>query len=190
MNQKSMNQKPITIEEAWVSYQHQLLSFIRLKVATDEDAEELLSDVFVKLTKAVNGKNTPDNISAWLYRVTKNSIVDYYRTRKNHEELSESAYEAKEEETVIKQLSHCMLPMIKALPETYQHPLILSEIEGKKYKEVATTLGLSLPAVKSRILRGREKLHKSILSCCTVQHNKAGEAVDYEKNKGSSCSGC
>ena len=185
-----MNDKPATIEKAWINYQHQLLSFIRLKVVTDDDAEDILSDVFVKLSKAVGDKKVPDNISAWLYRVTKNSIVDYYRTKKNNEELPENISLPEEEASVIKQLSHCMLPMIKALPESYQQPLMLSEIESKKYKEVATMLGLSLPAVKSRILRGREKLHRSILSCCTVQRNKAGEAVDYDENVGSSCNDC
>jgi len=83
-----------------------------------------------------------------------------------------------------------MLPMIQALPETYQQPLMLSEIEGKKYKELAAELDLSMSAVKSRILRGREKLHKSMVSCCTIYRNDAGEAVDYEQKIGSICTDC
>ena len=67
---------------------------------------------------------------------------------------------------------------------------MLSEIEGKKYKEVATELGLSLSAVKSRILRGREKLNKSMVSCCTVLRNDAGEVVDYEQKSGAFCKDC
>ena len=94
------------------------------------------------------------------------------------------------EDHAIKQLSKCMLPMIQALPQAYQQPLMLSEIEGKKYKEVALLLNLSVPAVKSRILRGREKLQKSIVSCCTIYHNKVGEIVDYDQKKESFCPDC
>lgn len=185
-----MTQKTTTVEKAWLAYQQKLLSYIRSKVETKEDAEELLNDVFVKLTRAIADNSPPDNVSAWLYRVTKNSIIDYYRMKKRSEPLPEDLSETHEEADTIKQLSQCILPMIKALPETYQQPLMLSEIEGQKYQEVATELDLSVSAVKSRILRGRKKLHKSMVNCCTIQRNNSGEVIDYEKNNGSSCGDC
>ena len=183
----------MTVEEAWLAYQQKLLFFIRSKIESNEDAEELLNDVFVKLTKAINEDTPPENISAWLYRVTKNSVIDYYRTKKHYDPLPEDLSESNEEADTIKQLSQCILPMIKALPESYQQPLMLSEIEGLKYQEVATELNLSVSAVKSRILRGREKLHKSMLSCCTVHKNNSGEVTDYDKNPNGlsdSCRNC
>jgi RNA polymerase sigma factor (sigma-70 family) len=73
----------IKVEEAWLEYQRQLLSFIRFKVEKSEDAEDILNDIFAKLTKISNENAIPENISSWLYRVTKNSIVDYYRAKKN-----------------------------------------------------------------------------------------------------------
>ena len=185
-----MNQKMIKVEEAWLAYQRKLLSFIRSKVELTEDAEDILDDVFAKLTRTVDENAFPENISAWLYRVTKNRIVDYYRAKKIFEQLPEDLSEKCEDTNIIKQLSKCMLPMIQALPETYQQPLMLSEIEGKKYKEVAAELNLSVSAVKSRILRGREKLHKSMVSCCTIYRNDAGETVDYEQKVDGFCADC
>ena len=185
-----MSQKMAKVEKAWLEYQQQLFSFIRSKVGTPEDAEDILNDVFVSLIKT-SGKNTiPENISSWLYRVTKNRIVDYYRAKKKFEPLPEDLSEESEDTNTIKQLSKCMLPMIRTLPKTYQDPLMLSEIEGKKYKEVAAEMDLSVSAVKSRILRGREKLHKSMVSCCTIYRNDAGEVVDHEQNSSSFCSDC
>lgn len=178
------------VEEAWLAYQKKLFSFIRSKVETTEDAEDILNDVFARLTKTANENAIADNVSSWLYRVTKNRMVDYYRAKKRFEQLPESLSETSEDNNTIKQLSKCLLPMIQALPETYQQALMLSEIEGKKYKELAAELDLSMSAVKSRILRGREKLHKSMVSCCTIYRNDAGEAVDYEQNIGSTCTGC
>jgi RNA polymerase sigma-70 factor (ECF subfamily) len=180
----------VLVEKAWIKYQQQLLSFIRSKVETLEDAEDILNDVFVKFTQTVNENAIPGNVSSWLYRVTKNRIVDYYRAKKRFEQLPEDLSAESDDADMIRQLSLCMLPMIKALPETYQQPLMLSEIEGKKYKEVAAELGLSLSAVKSRILRGREKLNKSMVSCCTVLRNDAGEVVDYEHKSGAFCKDC
>lgn len=182
-----MKQKITSVEAAWLAYRQQLFSFIRSKVETTEDAEDILNDVFVKLTKAINEHFIPDNISSWLYRVTKNSIVDYYRAKRQFEPLPEALSAIPETENTLKQLSNCMLPMIQALPERYRHPLILSEIEGKKYNAVAADLGLSVPAVKSRILRGRKKLQQRLLSCCTLYRNNAGETVDYEQKNNGFC---
>jgi len=187
-----MNQKMtrVKVEDAWLRYQRKLFSFIRSKVETAEDAEDILNDVFASLAKAADDNAIPGNVSSWLYRVTKNRIVDYYRVKRRFEPLPEELSVKIEETSIIKQLSKCMLPMIQALPETYQQVLMLSEIEGGKYEEVAAELDLSVSAVKSRILRGREKLHKSMVRCCTIYRNDVGEVVDYEKKSDSFCADC
>ncbi len=185
-----MNNKMTQVEDAWQLYQKGLLRFIRSKVSTTYDAEDILNDVFLKLSNSANQDNIPENISAWLYRVTKNSLVDYYRKKKSYKLLPEDLTEKVEDSDAINQLSNCMLPMILALPESYQLPLRLSEIEGMKYKEVAAEMKLTIPAVKSRILRGRQKLHKSILSCCTINQNGAGEVIDFELKSKDFCGSC
>lgn len=185
-----MNQKTTTVEQAWQEYQRKLISFIRSKVDTLEDAEDILNDVFAALIKKTGNDDTLDNVASWLYRVTRNRIVDYYRAKKKFEELPEDLASESVDTNIIGQLSRCMLPMIKALPEAFQQPLILSEMEGKKYKQVADELGLTLSAVKSRILRGREKLHKSLVSCCTLYRDNAGKIMDYEQKMTNSCNDC
>ncbi|OUR65987.1 hypothetical protein A9Q79_02705 [Methylophaga sp. 42_25_T18] len=169
-----------SIEHAWLESQQGLFSFIRSKVAQPEDAEDILSDVFTKLLKRADGNTLPDNITAWLFLVSKNSIVDYYRSKKQFESLPDDIV-LEDENNLGDELASCLLPMIKALPEEYQQVLILSELEGKKHKEVAKILDLSLSAVKTRVLRGRTKLKQSILRCCTLTYNKAGSFVDYEQ---------
>ncbi|HIO92298.1 MAG TPA: sigma-70 family RNA polymerase sigma factor [Leucothrix mucor] len=178
------------IEQAWQAYRKNILSFIRSQVSSNEDAEDILNDVFAKLIRVTNDNRIPDNIASWLYRVSKNSIVDYYRSRKKFAELPENISENKEAENIIKELGKCLLPMIMDLPEKYQLVVLLSEIEEKKHKEVALELGLSLSATKSRVLRGREKLHASLLHCCTFHHNNTAMIVDYEKKSPDSCGGC
>jgi len=178
-----------TIEHAWLESQQGLFSFIRSKVSQPEDAEDILSDVFAKLLKQADENTLPDNIAAWLFLVTKNTIVDYYRSKKQFEPLNDD-FAIDDEGSLASELSTCMLPMIKALPEEYQQVLVLSELEGKKQKEVAKILDLSLSAVKSRVLRGRAKLKQSILRCCTLTYNKAGSFVDYEQKTTDSYDDC
>ena len=177
-----------TVEEAWSEYQRRLLAFIRPKVETPEDAEDILLDVFEKLAKTASENTIPDNVSSWLYRVTKNRIVDYYRAKKRYEQLPDDLSEHNDDAGAIAELSECILPMIRTLPELYQRPLLLSEIEGKKYKTVAAELGLSLSAVKSRILRGRNKLHEIVADCCSIYRNEKGEVIDYEQKTAGYCS--
>lgn len=184
------NRDMTIVEQAWQEYQRKLFLFIRSKVDTPEDAEDILSDVFASLIKKTGDNVIPDNIASWLYRVTRNRIVDYYRARKTIEELPEDLVSEDADTNVIGLLSSCILPMIKTLPETYQQPLILSEIEGKKYKEVADELDLTLSAVKSRILRGREKLLKILNNCCTLHSDNAGNLVDFEKKGTNTCNNC
>jgi len=185
-----MNKKTTIVEQAWQDYQRKLISFIRNRVDTTEDAEDILNDVFASLLKQTSDKDIPDNIASWLYRVTKNRIVDYYRGRKRVEELPEDLASENANTNLFESLSSCMLPMIKALPDDYQQPLILSEMEGKKHKEVASQLNLTLPTVKSRILRGRKQLYRSMVACCKLHRDQAGKIVDYEQKNTTPCNDC
>jgi len=178
------------IDKAWLEYNKQLLDYIRAKVDTYEDAEDILNDVFTTLVTVVSVNPPPGNIGPWLYHVTKNRIVDYYRSKRRFEQLPDELAQEYPQIDAIKSISKCILPMIRALPENYEQVLVLSEIEGHKYKDVATELGLTLSAVKSRILRGRKILYGSILACCEIKHSKTGKIVDYGVKPSSSCGNC
>jgi len=180
----------VAVEQAWFEYRKKLLAFIRVRVETLEDAEDILAEVFSKLVKIAGENKYPGNLAPWLYRVTKNSIVDYYRSKECLEQLPDDLVEEHEKADAIKAISRCLLPMIQALPENYQQPLMLSEIEGQKYKEVANKLHLTLPAVKSRILRGRKLLYGSIFACCEIKCDSHGKVIDYEVKSASSCGDC
>jgi len=180
----------VAVEQAWFEHRKKLLAFIRVRVERPEDAEDILNDVFSRLVKLASENKYPGNPAPWLYQVTKNRIVDYYRSKERFEQLPEDLAEETEKADAIKAISRCLLPMIQALPENYQQPLMLSEIEGQKYKELASELHLSLSAVKSRILRGRKLLYGSILACCEIRRDNHGKVVDYKVKSDSSCGDC
>jgi len=171
------------LHTAWNDYSRKLLSFIRAKVDSREDAEDILADVFVKLAKQFGSAGTPSKLSSWLYVATRNSIIDYYRTRRPMEELPEDLRQERPDPQAISALSACIVPVIEQLPDTYRLPILLAEIQGQTQKEVAETLGLTLPAVKSRILRGRNKLKDILAKRCTLYYDQGGQLIDFkEKN--------
>ena len=176
-----MEQNATILETVWGDYRKELLAFIRTKITSPEDAEDILTDVFVKLARQEALSRTPHSLPNWLYRVARNSIIDFYRMRRPLENLPEDFIREQPDPQISSTLSACISPMIHMLPDAYKIPLLLSEIEGKKQKQVAKELGLSLPAVKSRILRGRKKLKALMVSCCTLYQNKALQKILWVK---------
>ena len=74
------------LKELVAKYQPQLKSFIRGKVSNNDDAEDILQDVFYQLVKTVNSAMNPiENISAWLYRVAHNTIINSLTKKKEVE---------------------------------------------------------------------------------------------------------
>ena len=169
------------IETAWNKYHRKLLSFIRTKINSHEDAEDVLADVFIKLARQAESSRIPQKLPNWLHCVTRNSIIDYYRTKRPTETLPDELAQNRSEPQAISTLSACLMPIIEELPDSYRLPILLSEIEGKSQQQVAETLGLSLSAVKSRILRGRKKLKDLMAKRCTLYHDESGQLVDYKE---------
>jgi RNA polymerase sigma-70 factor (ECF subfamily) len=178
------------LEMAWLKYRQHLLLFIRKSVQNEQDAEDIVNDVFEKLVKQYKNNAIPSNISAWLYRVSKNSMIDYYRKRKSTEELPYNLATEIEETSVIQEVSQCLIPMIKQLPENHQEAVFLSEIDEKTHKVVASELGISLSAAKSRVLRGKKQLYQLLIDCCVFYQDECGNTVSFERKDEKSCSFC
>jgi RNA polymerase sigma-70 factor (ECF subfamily) len=72
-----------------------------------------------------------------------------------------------------------MRQMVENLPDTYREALILSDLEGISQKQVAERLGVGLSGAKSRIQRGREKLRGLVQSCCHLELDAYGNALEH-----------
>ena len=176
-----MEQNVNLLETTWKEYSKVLLSFIRRKINSYEDAEDILADIFVKLAKQAELSRVPDKLPNWLYRVARNAIIDFYRTHRPLEKLPEDIVQGRLEPQVLTELSACIIPMIQELPDVYRLPILLSEIEGKKQSQVAKELGISLAAVKSRISRGRKKLKALMAKRCILSRDESGRVLDYKQ---------
>lgn len=178
-------------EQIWQEYHHRLHGFIQSRVGDTSLADDILQDVFTRIHSRIDSLRDSRKIQSWIYQITRNAIIDFYRSRKMSEELPESLsnIEMNTNEKTRKEMSNWLLPMIKSLPDIYQQALTLSEIEGLPQKEVAKKLGLSLPGAKARIQRGRKLLKNVLLDCCSYKFDRKGNVIDYQ-SKGETCKDC
>lgn len=173
--------------ELWYEYRTRLRGYIAKRVRNDSAVDDLLQEVFLKAHEGLPALRSSGSITAWLYRIAANTIVDYYRGQKSWEELPDELAAPEPEHDHVRELAACLQPFIATLPEAYRTALILSEIDGLPQKEVARRLGVSYSGAKSRVQRGREKLRQSLLDCCDIEIRQCG-IVGYEpRDKSCKC---
>lgn len=177
-------------ERIWHDYHQKLAAFIRSKVSEDV-VDDLLQDVFMRIHIHIDSLKDGVKLESWLYQITRNAIIDYYRSRRISEELPEWIEQPhpEEEDIIRKELSSCLQPMVNELPDKYRNAIQLSEIENKTQKEVAEQEGISLSGAKSRVQRGRVMLKTMLHDCCQFEMNRENEVVAYAK-KNPDCKYC
>jgi RNA polymerase sigma-70 factor, ECF subfamily len=180
----------LNIESIWKEYRTKILQFVLSRVDDPGIAEDITQDVFVKTFEKIGSLQRKDKLQSWLYQITRNAIFDHYRSKKSFVELPDLP-QAGEDSSMkaIKGLSECLIPMINKLPALYRDAILLSEIEGKTHKEIATAHGISLSGSKTRVQRGRAQLKKMLSDCCRLEFDHRGRLTDYEETH-DSCSDC
>lgn len=172
----------IEIESIWKDFSKPLKRFIKSRVKSDQDVEDILQIVFYKVIENISKLNETDKMNAWIYKITRNVINDFYRTQKFTmiEFSDEIISESQDKDNVNDEIAQCLKGMIQNLPEKYKQAIQLTEFENLTQKELGERLGLSESGAKSRVQRARLKLKEMILSCCSLEFDGFGNIIDYE----------
>jgi RNA polymerase sigma-70 factor (ECF subfamily) len=168
----------------WDRYGERLFRFIRARVGSAEEAEDLLQELFIRVhTKLCCLEEWP-SLERWIHRVGRNLIIDHYRSRPGTEAITgdiESHHAAPDlDEDPAARLAFSLRETVESLPEPYREALLLTEYEGLGQADYAERAGISLSAAKSRVLRAREKLKASLLECCHFELDRLGGIIHYE----------
>lgn len=179
-------------KKIWDSFNQRLSRFIAHRVSNKADAEDLLQEVFLKLHKNIDTLEDSEKLPQWIFSVTRNAITDYYRKKGTNKETSFNDYQDIQNSDYkedFKQLKSCLHSFKKTMPENYKEVVELSDFQGVKQKEIAKRLGLSLPAVKSRVRRGRKMIKQHFVDCCKFEfdHNGNFTKGDLENPQCSDC---
>nr|WP_320118994.1 RNA polymerase sigma factor SigZ [uncultured Marinifilum sp.] len=179
------------VENIWREYHKQLLTFIQKRVSDPSLAEDILQEVFLKIYSKIDSLQEERKIKAWLFQITRNTIIDFHRKSYSKAGLEEQIIDLEEENDpkAMEDIQSCIVPMIKSLPKDYREALILTELNGLSQKQLSEKLQISYSAAKSRVQRGRNLLKNALNQCCSFEHDSKGRIIDYEK-KVPSCKNC
>jgi len=148
---------------------------------SSEDAEDLVQETYLKAYRHYASFRPGTNLKAWLFKILKNTFINDYRRRKqvppqvdfaDLEETFESVLSTSasagartpEEELLETSLDSEVRRALGGLPHNYKVVVLLADIEGYAYKEIADILAIPVGTVMSRLYRGRRLLEKALLS--------------------------
>ncbi len=192
-------------QQIWAEFGDRLRAFIARRVDSDADADDILQDVFLRIHRHAGALQRQERLVSWLFQVTRNAIIDYYRSPVRRRELLAGApldleRTAGQSERWIgdeqeasgeagRELAHCLAPMVARLPPHYRDAVTVIDLEGIPQKEAAMRAGISLSGMKSRVQRGRQALEALMHDCCRIETDAGGRVMDYQP-RGAGCGTC
>ena len=159
-------------EKLVTAYEKNVYNIALRMVGDPDDAADMTQETFIKAYRALSGFRGDSKFSSWLYRIASNVCLDFLRSRSRHPQVSLSTVDEDDratfelpdmrqnpEEQLMKKLGmEAVRRGLEQLPEQQRQILVLRELGGLSYAELAQTLGLEEGTVKSRIFRARKRL--------------------------------
>jgi RNA polymerase sigma factor (sigma-70 family) len=130
------------------------------------DAEDVVQDALVRAVRALRNGSRPEALGPWLHRITRNCALDLNASRRRHPvvELVDHAHPPTEDAGAAVERSlgvRGLVADVGRLPDTQRSALVLRELEGRSYADIADELHVTVPAVKSLLVRARQGLKRA-----------------------------
>ena len=160
-------------EELVLEYEKKVYNVALRILGNSEDAADMTQEAFIKAFNSLSGFRGDSKFSVWLTRIVSNLCLDFLRSRSRRPTVSLSVEDDEGDDVQldiadVSQSPELLLERsltresvrrgLKAQPEDYREILLLREIQGLSYDEIADALNIEVGTVKSRIFRGRKKL--------------------------------
>ncbi len=168
------------VEDA-MGYMPSLYSAAMRMTRNASDAEDLVQETYLKAYRAYERFQDGTNLKAWLYKILTNTFINTYRARKRRPEESdvedvEELYlyrrlggfdgalssRSAEEQALERFTDDEVKAALESLPEAFRMAVLLADVEGFSYKEIAEIMDTPIGTVMSRLHRGRKALEKAL----------------------------
>ena len=146
------------------------------------EAEDLVQETYLKAYRAFGSFQQGTNLKAWLYKILTNTFINAYRSRRRRPEQTEiedvedlylyrrlgglegaTAGRSAEEEVLDRFTDSDVKEALESLPESFRMTVLLADVEGFSYREIADIMEIPIGTVMSRLHRGRRALQKALL---------------------------
>lgn len=178
----SGSRMPLALEQLYDDFDAGLRRFVSGRVSDPLVVDDLLQEVYLRIHQHLHSLQDATRLKSWVYQITRNTLIDYYRRRRDVEPLPDTlAAEADtDDNTAARELAGSLRGLLACLPASDQEALRLTEFEGLRQRELAARLGLSLSGAKSRVQRAREKLKAALLDCCQVELDRRRRVLAFQ----------
>ncbi|HYV02396.1 MAG TPA: sigma-70 family RNA polymerase sigma factor [Actinomycetota bacterium] len=142
------------------------------------DAEDLVQETYLRAFRGFHQFEPGTNLKAWLYRILTNTFINSYRKKQRepqtvsdeevedwylYSKMADEGFEPSAETSVIESLpDEEVQEALSSLPEQFRVAVLLADVEGFSYKEIAEMTGVPIGTVMSRLHRGRKALEKRL----------------------------
>jgi RNA polymerase sigma-70 factor (ECF subfamily) len=143
------------------------------------DAEDLIQDTYLRAFRGFAGFKEGTNLKAWLYRILTNSFINTYRKRQREPQTvdgpddidewylfdrlgAQSVQGSAESEVLDRMPDEDVKRALESIPENFRMAVLLADVEGFSYKEIAEITDVPIGTVMSRLHRGRKALEKAL----------------------------
>jgi RNA polymerase sigma-70 factor (ECF subfamily) len=183
-------------------YSGPVYSLVAGMIAESSDAADITQDVFLKAFRGIRGFRRGSSLKTWLYRIAVREALNHRRWLWRHHRkqasidaepvpgraLMEIEDESRTpfEEAASHEVQHAVQQALRGVPEVFRSAVILRDLEGMAYEEVAEVLDVSVGTVKSRILRGRRLLRdilKPLIGNPHLAHHPARQESQSVSNQ-------
>ncbi|MBX3270742.1 MAG: sigma-70 family RNA polymerase sigma factor [Sandaracinaceae bacterium] len=173
----------------WAELRATLEPFVARRVPA-EDVDDVVQDVFLRLSRGLPSLRDEERFGPWVYRVARSAVADHLRARARapFSSLEDEEPAATPDEPALTEGERLLAPLVgvfvAALPSPYREALTLTELEGMSQRDAADRVGITVSGMKSRVQRGRERLRASFEACCAIERDARGRVVEISPRPG------
>ena len=170
-----------------MQYAQSLYSTALRMTRNQSDADDLVQETYLKAFRSYGSFETGTNLKAWLFRILTNTFINTYRAKQRRPQESDlgsvedlflykrlpalaGLSESAEEQLLDLFPAAEVREAIENLPETFLLPMLLNDVEGFSYKEVAEILDIPIGTVMSRLHRGRKTMQEALYDYASQRH--------------------
>lgn len=164
-------------------YQSKVYGFARAYCSDPSEAADLAQEALIKVYRSLHSFRFQSSLLTWMFRIVKNVALDHYRSRQQRERRREQPIEGTsegdlrggstggrcenpdpEDHLLADEQRQALWAALSRVPEVYRTVVVLTDMQGLSYEEVAAIVGTPVGTVKSRLNRGRDALREVLLS--------------------------
>lgn len=153
------------IEQIYTEYRDRVMGYIYARLRSRADAEDLCQDVFEKINMKLDSFDSGKaSISTWIYSITRNSVIDFYRRSHPHEEIDENMAQdgAVDDNLLNDETLEELAEALEKLPAELREIVVLRYYDGIPLTEIAKKMGMSYGMVKLRHNSALELIRRSM----------------------------